>query len=398
MTDYIKVSEQSFWPSLMVFSIFGLDLFSSLPGISAVLAKSITLGLIFVTTFFILLRFPNSSSTIPAKLVYVYLAFLSIRLFIDFVIDGQVFFIYKNTITIFVFFFLTMVIPFYVFTTKRFVIDFDKLIFALQILLVFVLGISVKQILSGHIIASSDGRFEGEGMLDTIYLGHQGLTLFIVSLYKFKRKKFFNIGCAFVGILTILLSGSRGPIIAFSVCLLLFLFIVNNSRKFKIISILMISIVVIFYAPILNALNDIFMSHGIRSFNRITMYLLGEMEGGSGRELIYENALKHINDNPIIGYRYLLDDGSYVHNIFIEQFMALGYLGGFVFVVAILSITIKGYMAVCRSNIPGFKVFYIILIQYIIFGMFSRTVIALTQLWICLSIIVHYSYRKYLEK
>jgi len=291
-----------------------------------------------------------------------------------------------------------MVIPIWIFNTRRFEIDFDKLILSIKSLTFVVLCISVKHILSGEFDAYSDGRFGGEGMLDTIYLGHQGLTLFLLSLYKFKQHKLVNALCAFTGILTIFLAGSRGPMVSLCVCLIIYLFLNSYNIKTKIISILGIITVLIFYVLILNVINDIFLSHGINSFNRITMYLLGEMEGGDGRWAIYEKAFTLINQSPIFGYHYLLDDGSYVHNIFIEQFMALGYIGGIIFMIAVISVVLTGYKKVSRTDIPGFKIFYLIFIQYLMFGMFSRTAIALPQLWICMSVVIHYSYKKYIPK
>ncbi len=396
MTIYYKKSNQSFWPSLMVFAIFGLDLFSSLPGASVVLLKTFSLGVITLCAFVLFINYIESTPPLCSKFIFLYLFLLGIRLLVDFVIERQYFFLYKNPATLMSFYIITMVLPAWMFSTRKFDIDFDKLVFYTQILTLLVLGISVNKILSGEITAINQGRFEGEGMLDTIYLGHQGLTLFILSLYKFKRKKILNMSCGLIGLLTIFLAGSRGPMVALCVCGLLFFIMNSHSNKSRIITTLGVIIVFIFYVPILKAINNVFISHGFHSFDRITKYLLGEMIGGDGRQDIYSHAFDLILRSPLFGYQYLLEDGSYVHNLFIEQYMALGIIGGTLFTVTILYICHKGYKASYHSNNKGFRIYYILFIQYIMFGMFSRTVVALPQLWITLSIVIHYSSNKLL--
>jgi len=389
--DSLQSNKYLLWPGVIVFATFGLDLFSSFPGASVVLIKSVLLGAILVASFFILALYKKAAVPLFSKIIYVYFFLLAIRIFNDFIVEGQYFFMYQHSLTIVSFFLLTMVIPIWIFSSRRFELNFDKLLFFIQFLTLVVLSISIWMILTDQITAINGGRFNGVGMLDTIYFGHHGLTLFILSLYKFKVRRIFNTVCACIGILTIFLAGSRGPMVAFCVCMLLFLIIKSNNLKTKVLTALIVSIVLIFYAPILTAINDIFMSHGFYSFNRITMYLLGGMDGGNGREEIYAHAYNLINDNPLFGYHYLLEDGSYVHNIFIEQFMALGYFGGAIFAVAVIYIAYLGYKEVTHSDNDGFLIFYILFIQYIMFGMFSRTIIALPQLWITMSVVIHYS-------
>lgn len=390
------VIKKQFWPDVIVFSIFGLDLFASFPGASAVISKAIVLGAIVVSAIFMFIKTQKVQPGAIAQLLYIYLFFLTIRLVNDFLIEGQFFFLYKHWSTIAVFFSLTMVIPVWLFTTRKFEVNFEKVIQFTQLLSVVVLALSIKKILSGEIVAINGGRFEGEGMLDTIYLGHQGLTLLIISLYQFKRRLVINFFCVSVGLLTVFLAGSRGPMVALCICMVALLFINSKNYKTKVVSAILICMVLLFYVPILNSINDVFLDNGFHSFDRITRYLTGEMDGGSGRKDIYLDALNIINDNPIFGYHYLLDDGSYVHNIIIEQFMAVGYLGGLIFLIGIVSVIIIGYRRAVRINDEGYKIFYILLLQYVVFGMFSRTILALPQLWICVCIVIHYSYSRYL--
>lgn len=154
-----------------------------------------------------------------------------------------------------------------------------------------------------------------------------------------------------------------------------------------------IFILLLSYKSIILWLNDTFQSYGITTFSRVVDYVVGNSYADLGRYRIFDKGWSLAMDNPFMGWGYLLPNGSYVHNIFIEQFMALGFIGGLVFVFIVAYALIKGYIFVYKNK--HFSIIYILFIQYVIFGSLSRTIIALPQLWITLYAILHLINSKY---
>ena len=128
--------------------------------------------------------------------------------------------------------------------------------------------------------------------------------------------------------------------------------------------------------------NDYLVSEGYYGFSRVvnSFFGLNEELSTSGRDLIFNYAIELFKSNPITGTSYLLPDGSYVHNIFIEQFMALGVLGGLLFVIINIKALVAGWKMI--HILPQYSIFYVLFIQYMIYGCFSKTIIALAPYWL----------------
>lgn len=400
--DPMRLSKQEkthrFRCSSIVFLVFGIDLMASFPNGPVSFIKSIALGLIFISGFYTIFSINRKVCTSAIfKLIYLYLFLLTVRLFYDFVLLQTPFFMYHNISSLFIIFSGTIVLPAVIFGTQRFTIDFDKLILCLKILSITILLLSVRDIFTGKMIALNGGRFEGHGVLDTIYLGHQGTTLILLTLHKFKNRLWFNIPCLIVGLLSLSCSGSRGPTLALLICISIYSLFNVQSNRIRALVILIAIVIAFTYKDIISFGVSYFDSIGIRSFDRIAAFLIGQDING-GRENIYESGIEYFFENPILGKSYLLPDLSYVHNIFIEQFMALGFVGGAIFFFIMLYTLIVGFKNWRDKGLKNVSVFFIIFIQYIIFGCFSRTIIALPQLWICTFLILHYDEFRYIRQ
>ena len=112
-----------------------------------------------------------------AVLVFIFL--LAFRLVVDFVFKGIHFFVYNNTLTVFVFYAGLAIFPYIYFSRNRCAINPRLLVVALYIVFLFALAISLKSIINGSAEANTSDRFSGEGGFSILY-GHLGVSLFFI--------------------------------------------------------------------------------------------------------------------------------------------------------------------------------------------------------------------------
>lgn len=329
------------------------------------------------------------------SLTYIYFALLFMRLFVDFVIPWKGFFLYLSPITIIFFYFVTMIMPcLYI---RKISEEFDYIRFSLLsgIFLCLYLFFSYKEISSGMLLAATTGgQFEGLGGIDIISYGHLGLSLIILAVYiiMYSSKKLLPLGMLFiaVGLSAMVLSGSRSPFVALAICL----FVLLKSKYSKWYYLLIGLILVVIFANLFQEevlrFNDYLKSMGISSFDRVVNTFWGDgmsmEENSSGRDDIWAAGWSMFMQNPFWGVSYLLPDDSYVHNIFIEQFMSLGLLGGVLFILINIKTLYFGWKTI--TYFPNTALVYILFIQYLVLGCFSRTIIALGAYWLFMFITI----------
>ena len=183
-------------------------------------------------------------------------------------------------------------------------------------------------------------------------------------------------------------SGSRGPFLAFLVLSMVFFFINAKSRKWRGLVFFSLVAVALFFKSIIRWINETLNSIGIASFNRIYQTVFAQGDVSSGRDSYYLGAIQDFLKHPIFGKAYLLDNGSYVHNIFIEQFRAVGIVGGILFLVVTLYAICMGYNAFkARKDV---LIIYLLFLQYVVYGCFSSSIIAIPQYWIGLFVVLNY--------
>ena len=183
-------------------------------------------------------------------------------------------------------------------------------------------------------------------------------------------------------------SGERGPMVAMLVCSSVLLF-VHYSKNGISIPVVVFSVVIILLLPLLFTLfNEYLSSYGITSLDKIVKFVNGESDSaGNDRFLMWALALDLFLENPITGVNYLLPDGSYVHNMYVEQFMALGLIGGLLFMWININAIIVGYR-LSKIN-KKTSIVYVLYFQYMIYGFFSRTLIAIPQYWLMLIVLFY---------
>lgn len=189
--------------------------------------------------------------------------------------------------------------------------------------------------------------------------------------YSNKRKK--TIIWVALGIITLSLYGSRGPIF------LSFLFwginIIINSisiRKKIIIVLMFITIIIIYYSNIYTIwlLNlDQFLKDNnmiIASLQKILYY----KDFSNGRYLIFKKTLSAINSHPFIGNGIFFDRSftTYPHNIILEILLDYGYLVGGIIIFLIFIMIVLKIIIVKKYMKNKKELFFILMFSFISIG------------------------------
>lgn len=167
-----------------------------------------------------------------------------------------------------------------------------------------------------------------------------GICLLMCILVAYQeRKDWLFIG---VGIVCLVLAGTRGPIICL-ITAMLFKFIIfekNFRRKFWGIVLCVVAGVVIYGGigtQLLVILGKLFSHFGITKLRFLDYINNGILLDGSGREDFTNILFAAIQEHPILGYGIggdrLILGRSYAHNLILEALVALGIIGGGVFLV-----------------------------------------------------------------
>lgn len=379
--------------------LFLVDLVSVFKDYAPVSALKV---IVYLCSFVLFVNITKHSKTKVSKstksfwsLTYIYFALLFIRLFVDFVIPWKGFFLYLSPMTILFFYFVTMIMPCLYIRKISEELDYTRFSLLSGIFLCLYLFFSYKEISSGMLLAATTGgQFEGLGGIDIISYGHLGLSLIIIAVYiiMYFGKKIIPLAIIFitVGLSAMVLSGSRSPFVAFAICL--FVLLKSKYSKWYYLLIGLIFVIVsanIFKEEVLR-FNDYLNTLGIGSFDRVVNTFWGEgmsmEDSSSGRDDIWAVGWSMFMQNPILGVSYLMPDDSYVHNIFIEQFMSLGLLGGILFILINIKTLYFGWKTI--TYFPNTALVYVLFIQYLVLGCFSRTIIALGAYWLFMFITI----------
>lgn len=175
----------------------------------------------------------------------------------------------------------------------------------------------------------------------------------IILFYKIYNK--FNI-IDFIliifGVSSIVIIGSRGPILSIILFSTIFIFIdlIRNRKKFKSVYMYFLGLIAVFFSfvyfeQILYQVNMFLIKFGISSR---TMILLsgGNADFSTGRSYIYKLVIQKILEKPVLGYGLAGDRiflyGSYPHNIFLEVLVQFGIIFGSSILTIFIFYWIKG--------------------------------------------------------
>ncbi len=154
-----------------------------------------------------------------------------------------------------------------------------------------------------------------------------------------------------MGMLSVLLCGTRGPVICILVMLIIWSFLYQPQKKYRVIAItVFLFIVLLFYTGILanaaKSLSDWLTERDLPSFRILDMLQMDEISDDSGRGDIYGMITEGIYQRPLLGYGIggdrMLTEHAYAHNIFLEFFAHFGIFFGLLFLGAIVYYLLRG--------------------------------------------------------
>ena len=233
---------------------------------------------------------------------------------------------------------------------------------------------------------------------DNMYAAYNVLPSVMYLIYwalEHKKLKFWLVGVA--SVIMIFLFGTRGPVLASLVFLLIGIFfyiIMQKSQLARVFYLVVFVVVIIIVSSqdfLLNAaefLSEKFEDIGFstRVFDR---FIEGEIAESKGRETLYSQIIIAIKERPILGYGLMGDRpiiGFYVHNLFLELWCHFGVILGSVIILAIICIPVVALIKVRKSDEFGF----VLMLSCLVFTklMFSGSYIFEPYLFLLLGISV----------
>ena len=244
-----------------------------------------------------------------------------------------------------------------------------------------------------------EGRFEANQLLDTIGYGHLALTFVLIcfslmGFYSGKWRWLLVIPLSF-GLFSMGIANSRSPFVALFAILGIFCFMRINLKT-------ILGICIVALLLILNIGHiDLFFQEYLNSnfISRLMTIFTFDVENASGRGAFYQEGIRMFMEHPVFGRSILLMGdlrGGYVHNMIIEVFMAIGLLGGVLFLYINFKVFQYAYRLLKLNSRYSF--FALIFIQYFIFLQFSRSISLLPVYWTALACVYSgYLLEKYNE-
>ena len=196
----------------------------------------------------------------------------------------------------------------------------------------------------------------------TIALFGESLAIYaLVSLIFFRKPPIGSklvLGASLIlGILILLLGASRGPTISFFLLVIVFSFLYVASKR-SFLSLFFSSVLVI--SLLLNGINYI-LSLSADDLFIVERFTKFANEGDDIRQTLYRNAWQQFLDHPFFGDKIVERTSNfYPHNMLLEVLMAMGVVGGLLF-VPIFFIPLKRGVLSMKARGHSFLLFTIFL-------------------------------------
>lgn len=211
-----------------------------------------------------------------------------------------------------------------------------------------------------------------------------------------KRQKIDIIFFA-IGLLSLLISGTRGPIMCVAAVFVLWTFIYQKKTGVKIAAVFVAFIAVIFvftdtFVLLLSAADKALASVGIKNLRILDYIYSNAIADSSGREEIYGVVWQKTLERPFIGYgiggdRNLITN-AYAHNIIFEILCHFGLILGFIILAALVYWFFGGILCKNRDLAAISTVMFSAVVVKL---MFSSSYIYSTELFLFLGLYLNYS-------
>lgn len=318
--------------------------------------------------------------------LYIIFALLYVmRAFIELELLNHIQELYANNSTVYFFLITGLLLPSFFVPKLINTQSYNSVFFILSIIICISLFISLYNIFTGNVILTADQRIQANERLGVIQYGHLGLTGALTGYLCYAQKsntkivRLFGIVAIAIGLISMLMAGTRGALISAIVIIAVYLLAHAKMRSFVI---LIIVTLIIF--QFLDYVESILESLGAASMMRIIRFFSEGGDQSSGRSEIWLHAINNILESPVWGVScFWSSDGgeiSYVHNSFLEVTYALGFFGLFVF-AKLNYVAIKACIRSIKSsniNDIAFSFFYL---QYFTYTLFSDSIIRSPLYW-----------------
>lgn len=256
--------------------------------------------------------------------------------------------------------------------------------------------------ISGAGVAFSTGRSELPS-LNPISFGHFSGVLLIISYWALRMRGLSGISLLFlligfvIGIYGLLASGSRGPLVAVLVTLIIF----ESTRKSAVPLLLGAMLLVMLLATIIGlivvVIGDEFLllfpnidaALGINLLSRFaTLFQLSDASS-SARVQLFFISFDQFLDHPFIGDFIEVrgpTDYPYPHNIVLEALIATGLLGTIPLIIALV-LAFKASLFVIR-NTPSYGWVSLLFLQQLVAVQFSGNIYGSSTFWVALGLLV----------
>ena len=197
---------------------------------------------------------------------------------------------------------------------------------------------------SPYLFSTADvGRVWGNIALNPISFGVCGATMAIFGLYVMERtgwgwRRWFGAVLMAIGVLILLRSGSRGPLVAFISSIIFYAIARLNNSVWVILSSFGLAVFIILNDIIFEMIGRIspVMAQRLTLSGNVSQY----EEFTNARSALFSQAIDKFVNHPLFGDAYALvfPNGTiaYSHNSVLDAFMALGLFGGCLFVMILL--------------------------------------------------------------
>ena len=238
------------------------------------------------------------------------------------------------------------------------------------------------------------GRLGTEN-LNPISVGHLSATLAILSIFRIANlnsasltSRLFSVIFIICGIAILILSASKGPILAFLVTILMYTCCVNlgkrgNINLFLINGVLLTTVsIVVFYMAF---------EFDTSVANRISQMLSGDSQGVMSRITMLSAAWDMFLSNPLFGGGLeLVEYKGYPHNVIVESFMATGVFGGTAFLVLVLAAFVCALRIISRND--RYSWVGLLYLQYMVASMVSGALYNSSIMWAMMGSVFGISY------
>lgn len=357
----------------------------------------VTFQLVVYALILICYFFAEKRQISNSRNLYIICCILTILYFLRAIVDIELLNVkqelYGSDFTVFFFMLNGIILPTIMIPKIKHAKSYKWAFILFGLLLTYSLYITYSNFINGVVFMSQDYRIMANEHLSVIQFGHLGLTAVILGVYfvlKSNKSKLFlilSVSIVFLGVMSMFLAGTRSAMIAaFAIAVI---YLIANAK------IKTLAIVIILFVPFYmysDYILSFFDSFGINSANRIFKLFEEGGDQSSGRSLLWDKAFSDLSDNFLWGVSCFFKSGdiTYVHNSVIEITYALGIFGGVTFLYInfnALKICIKELKGQSIDN----KCFVFLYIQYLIYSLFSESVLRLSLYWIFLAIIISFS-------